>query len=275
MGLVVSRPWPSQLIQAVERASQEAKRFLRGAGSPWIVPRESKARLKPTLQCLSFMLLKKRMWFNVTPLWMVLELAFSRWPLSGIYIKSPHCHWSQQHPNWKRTGINCLRHLRDNSLEERSLFKKTTNPWSLLWRRVSCVLPKRLQRMLLLLQKSELRVRVTRCILQIRLARRISFQPMTMKTLNKTLGMSMTQGHQPKWRRAWDRQSLYQFLSTFSEIKAAMETDTELESLTTVTKKGWPENLVALSPLSVLTSGRNCHFRMPLCSRVKESWSNV
>ena len=70
-------------------------------------------------------------------------------------------------------------------------------------------------------------------------------------------------------------QSLYQFLSTFAEIKAAMETDTELESLTTVTKKGWPENLVALSPLSVLTSGRNCHFRMPLCSRVKESWSNV
>ena len=203
------------------------------------------------------------------------SLRFSRWPLSGIYIKSPHCHWSQQHPNWKRTCINCLRHLRDNSLEERSLFKKTTNPWSLLWRRVSCVLPKRLQRMLLLLQKSELRVRLTRCILQIRLARRISFQPMTMKTLNKTLGMSVTQGHQPKWRRAWDRQSLYQFLSTFSEIKAAMETDRELESLTTVTKKGWPENLVALSPLSVLTSGRNCHFRMPLCSRVKESWSNV
>ena len=36
-----------------------------------------------------------------------------------------------------------------------------------------------------------------------------------------------------------------------------METDTELESLTTVIKKGWPENLVALSPLSVLTSFQN------------------
>ena len=68
MGFVVSRPWPSQPIQAVERASQEAKRYLGGAESPWKVPRESKARLKPTLQCSSFMLLKKRMWFNVTPL---------------------------------------------------------------------------------------------------------------------------------------------------------------------------------------------------------------
>ena len=68
------------------------------------------------------------------------SLRFSGWPLSGIYIKSPHCHWGQQHPNWKRTGINCLRRLRDNSIEERSWFKQTTNPWSLLWRTVSCVL---------------------------------------------------------------------------------------------------------------------------------------
>ena len=50
-----------------------------------------------------------------------------------------------------------------------------------------------------------------------------------------------------------------------------METDTELESLTTVSKQSWPQNLAALSPLSVLTSGRNCHFRMSLCSRVKEN----
>ena len=35
---------------------------------------------------------------------------------------------------------------------------------------------------------------------------------------------------------------------TFPEIKAATETDTELESLTTVTKQGCPENLAALSP---------------------------
>ena len=61
----------------------------------------------------------------------------------------------------------------------------------------------------------------------------------------------------------------------FSEIKAAVETDTELESLTTVTKKGWPENLAALSTLSILTSGRNCHFRMSLRPRVEESWSDV
>ena len=62
---------------------------------------------------------------------------------------------------------------------------------------------------------------------------------------------------------------------TFSEIKAAMETDTELESLTTVNKQCWSENLAALSTLSVLTSGRNCHLRMSLCSGVKESWSSV
>ena len=144
------------------------------------------------------------------------SLRFSGWPLSGIRIKSPHCHWGQQHPNWKRTGINCLRRLRDNSIEERSWFKQTTNLGVYYEEQsAACSEEPAIQRMLLQLQKSELRVKVTRYILQIRLARRISFQPMTMKTSNKTFGMWMTQGHQPKWRRTWDRQSLYQFVSNF------------------------------------------------------------
>ena len=145
MGLVVSRPWPSQLIQAVERASQEAKRFSfsRGGGLG-SVPGKYPEKVKYVLNlCFSVQVLcfpKKEcdsMWRLSGWSW---SLRFSGWPLSGIRIKSPHCHWGQQHPNWKRTGINCLRRLRDNSIEERSWFKQTTNPWSLLWRTVSCVL---------------------------------------------------------------------------------------------------------------------------------------
>ena len=37
-----------------------------------------------------------------------------------------------------------------------------------------------------------------------------------------------------------------------------METDTELESLTTVSKQGWPENLAALSPLRTVISECHC-----------------
>lgn len=35
---------------------------------------------------------------------------------------------------------------------------------------------------------------------------------------------------------------------TLSELKTAKETDAELELLTTVIKKGWPENLAAVPP---------------------------
>ena len=35
---------------------------------------------------------------------------------------------------------------------------------------------------------------------------------------------------------------------TLSELKAATETDVELELLTTVIKEGWPENLTAVPP---------------------------
>ena len=35
---------------------------------------------------------------------------------------------------------------------------------------------------------------------------------------------------------------------TLSELKAATETDVELELLTTVIKEGWPENLAAVPP---------------------------
>lgn len=124
MGLVVSRPWPSQLIQAVERASQEAKRFFwgGGGGGAGSVPGKYPEKVKYVLNlCFSVQVLcfpKKEcdsMWRLSGWSW---SLRFSGWPLSGIRIKSPHCHWGQQHPNWKRTGINCLRRLRDNSIED-------------------------------------------------------------------------------------------------------------------------------------------------------------
>ena len=168
MGLVVSRPWPSQLIQAVERASQEAKQFLRGAGSPWIVPRESKARLKPTLQCLSFMLLKKRMWFNVTPLWMVLELAFFRMAIQW------HIHLESSLPLRSTTPKfekNCyqLSSTFERCLYRGKVFIQTDHkPLKSIMKKSLLSTPKRLQRMLLRLQKSELTVRAPRCLLQIR-----------------------------------------------------------------------------------------------------------
>ena len=200
MDLVVSRPWPSQLIQAVERAIQEAKRFFGGAGSPWKVPRESKARLKPMLQCSSFVLLKKRMWFNVTPLWMVLELAFLRMAIKWHIHLEPSLPLRSTTPKLKKNWYQLSSAL-ERYLYRRKVFIQTDHkPLESIMKKSLLSAPKRLQRMLLQLQKSELTVRVTRCILQMRLAKRISFPPMTMKKSNKTFGMSMIFGHQPKWR---------------------------------------------------------------------------
>ena len=88
--------------------------------------------------------------------------------------------------------------------------------------------------------------------MQIRLAKLISLQPIKMKKSRKTRGMSVTLGHQPKWKPStWIWQSLDLPIRqvTLSEIKAAeAETDAVLESLETVIKQGWPENLAAVPP---------------------------
>ena len=168
MGFVVSRPWPSQPMQAVERASQEVKRYLGGAGSPWKVPRESKARLKPTLQCSNFMLLKKRMWFNVTPLWMVLELAFFRMAIQWHIHLESSLPLRSTTPKLKR---NCyqLSSAFERCLYRGKVFIQTDHkPLKSIMKKSLLSAPKRLQRMLLRLQKSELTVRAPRCLLQIR-----------------------------------------------------------------------------------------------------------
>ena len=113
-------------------------------------------------------------------------------------------------------------------------------------------------------------------IMQIRLAKLISLQPIKMKKSRKTRRMSVTLGHQPKWKPStWIWQSLDLPIRqvTLSEIKAAeAETDAVLESLETVIKQG----CTSLSAWSE----RNCRFWMVLCWRVKESryhlvWDNV
>ena len=202
MGLVVSRPWPSQLIQAVERASQEAKRFFRGTGSPWKVPRESKARLKPMLQFSSFMLLKKRMCLSVTPLWMVLELAFFRMAIQWhIHLESS----LSLRSTTTKLKKNCyqLSLVFERCLYRGKVFIQTDHKPLLksIMKKSLLSAPKRLQRMLLRLQKSELTVRAPRCLLQIRLAKRIPF-------------------HQWRWKSQVRRLECQWYKVTLTEVEA-------------------------------------------------------
>ena len=144
------------------------------------------------LQFSSFMLLKKRMCFNVTPLWMVLELPFFRMAIQW------HIHLESSLPLRSTTPKpkkNCyqLSSAFARCLYRGKVFIQTDQePLKSIMKNSLLSGPKRLQRMLLRLQKSELTVRAPRCLLQIRLAKRISFQPMTMKKSNKTFVMSKT-----------------------------------------------------------------------------------
>ena len=166
-----------------------------------IVPRESKARLKPTLQCLSFMLLKKRMWFNVTPLWMVLELAFFRMAIQWhIHLESS----LSLRSTTTKLKKNCyqLSLVFERCLYRGKVFIQTDHkPLKSIMKKSLLSAPKRLQRMLLRLQKSELTVRAPRCLLQIRLAKRIPF-------------------HQWRWKSQVRRLECQWYKVTLTEVEA-------------------------------------------------------
>ena len=151
-----------------ELVKKQSDFFWGGRISPWKVPRESKARLKPMLQCSSFMLPKKRMWFNVTPLWMVLELAFFRMAIQWhIHLESS----LSLRSTTTKLKKNCyqLSLVFERCLYRGKVFIQTDHkPLKSIMKKSLLSTPKRLQRMLLRLQKSELTVRAPRCLLQIR-----------------------------------------------------------------------------------------------------------
>ena len=134
------------------------------------------------LQFSSFMLLKKRMCLSVTPLWMVLELAFFRMAIQWhIHLESS----LSLRSTTTKLKKNCyqLSLVFERCLYRGKVFIQTDHkPVKSIMKKSLLSAPKRLQRMLLRLQKSELTVRAPRCLLQIRLAKRIPFHQWRWKS---------------------------------------------------------------------------------------------